>query len=93
MHSAWHRGTNEKTNGLHRQESPPGTEFYLTTEAHLDAVAAGLNGRLRQALDRYGPAEVMGCLLSESESTVVATTVESAYRSRLLVLTKCGPPG
>ncbi|HEV8053729.1 MAG TPA: IS30 family transposase, partial [Candidatus Limnocylindrales bacterium] len=61
--SPWQRGSNENTNGLLRQYFPRGTDLSLRDQAHLDAVAAELNGRPRQTLDWMKPCKVLADLL------------------------------
>lgn len=61
--SPWQRGSNENTNGLLRQYFPHGTNFRPITQAHLDEVAARLNGRPRQTLGWRTPSEKLSELL------------------------------
>jgi len=65
-HSPWQRGSNENTNGLLRQYFPKGENLTQYSQAHLNAVAARLNGRPRQTLDWKSPAEAL-------EATVATT--------------------
>jgi transposase, IS30 family len=74
-HSPWQRGSNENTNGLLRQYFPKGSILSGHSRAHLDQVAAKLNGRPRQTLGFRTPAEALSnLLLNPSDDRGVATT-------------------
>ena len=64
--SPWQRGSNENTNGLLRQYFPKGDNLSQYSQAHLNAIAARLNGRPRETLGWMSPAEAL--------ETSVATT-------------------
>jgi transposase, IS30 family len=73
-HSPWQRGTNENTNGLLRQYFPKGSDLARYPAEHLAAVAAQLNGRPRKTLGFTTPAEALARLLSDDQTSGVATT-------------------
>lgn len=72
-HSPWQRGTIENTNGLLRQYFPKGTDLSRWTAPEIRAVADALNNRHRKTLGWPTPTEALDNLLSQSNSSSVAT--------------------
>jgi IS30 family transposase len=69
--SPWQRGTNENTNGLLRQYLPKRSDLRLHSQADLDAVAAELNERPRQALGWRSPSEALDEAMRRPPETAV----------------------
>src|SRR4051812_38134564 len=61
--SPWQRGSNENTNGLHRQYLPRTLDFRTLTQADFDAIADQLNGRPRQTLGFKTPSQALAEVL------------------------------
>jgi IS30 family transposase len=64
--SPWQRGSNENTNGLLRQYLGKTDDLRRFTQAHLDAIAAELNGRPRRTLGFLTPSHVLEKVLASS---------------------------
>jgi IS30 family transposase len=61
-HHAWERGTNENTNGLHRQYLPKGASMAHLTQRACEALARQLNTRPRKRLGFRTPEECYATL-------------------------------
>ena len=58
-YSPWQRGTNENTNGLHRQFFPKGTSFADISDDDLQNIVDMINNRPRKRLNYLTPFEVL----------------------------------
>jgi IS30 family transposase len=58
-HSPWQRGSNENTNGLLRQYFAKNDDLSAYSQAHLNKIAARLNGRPRMTLNWKSPAQAL----------------------------------
>jgi IS30 family transposase len=56
-HSPRQRGSNENTNGLHRQDLPKSADLSVFSRAELDAIKGSLNGGPRKTLGYRTPPE------------------------------------